>query len=383
MKVPFVDMARLHEPLREELLASFARVLDSGAYVQGGEVSAFEAEFADSLGVGHALAVSNGTAALHLALQACGVGAGDEVITVANTFIATAEAISLCGATPVFVDIDATTMLMDPAKFEKAITPRTKAVIPVHLYGQVCDMERICEIAKARGIKVIEDACQAHSAVRHGRKAGTFGDAGCLSFYPTKNLGTVGEGGMVVTNDPAIAARVASLRNHGQAERHHHVEPGYNYRMPELQAAALRVLLPHLEAWNAGRVQAARWYMTGLAGLGLEAPSVPADGSHVFHLYVVRHPERQELMKHLGERGIGTAIHYPTPIHQQPAYADRCRGANLLPKTERAVSEIVSLPIHPSMTQEEVIAVCAAIRGFEVSRGRHALSAVAAAGGAA
>lgn len=362
MKVPFVDMARLHAGTREEMLAAFARVLDSGGFVQGREVEAFETEFAARYGVAHALAVSNGTAALHLALAARGIGPGDEVITTANTFIATAEAITMAGATPVFADIEEGGYNLDPTELERLITPRTKAVIPVHLYGQVAAMDRIFSVAREHGLVVIEDACQAHGAQLDGRRAGTFADAGCLSFYPTKNLGTVGEGGMVLTNDAEAARLVRMLRDHGQAAKHQHVVPGYNYRIPELQAAALRVLLPHLDDWNAARIEAANWYHAGLAGLPLTLPDLPGDGSHVYHLFVVRVPDREKLQAALAGEGIATAIHYPTPIHRQPAYANL--RTSPLPRTEAAVAEILSLPFHPHITREEVAAVCDAIRRF-------------------
>ena len=365
MKVPFVDMARLHAGTKQEVMAAFERVIDSGAFVQGHEVESLEREFEASYGVDHALAVNSGTAALHLALQACGIGPGDEVITVANTFIATAEAISLVGATPVFADIEEGGFNLDPADFERKITPRTRAVIVVHLYGHLAAMDRIMPIAQAYGLKVIEDACQAHGAALGERPAGTFGDAGCFSFYPTKNVGTLGEGGLLVTRDDAIAARVASLRNHGQTERHHHVEPGYNYRMAELQAAALRVFVPHLEAWNSARAAAARWYAEGLAGTGVELPAAGPAGEHVYHLYVVRSRQRDALQRFLGERGIATAIHYPTPVHLQPAYASERHGPGALPRTETAAAEILSLPMHPSITRQEVAAVCEAVRAFD------------------
>ncbi|MCC7362928.1 MAG: DegT/DnrJ/EryC1/StrS family aminotransferase [Dehalococcoidia bacterium] len=358
-------MARLHAGTKAELLAAFERVLDSGAFVQGHEVEAFEHEFAAAYGTPHALAVNSGTAALHLALQACGVGPGDEVVTVANTFIATAEAISLVGATPVFADIEPGGFNLDPDDFAAKITSRTRAVIVVHLYGRVAQMDRIVAIAREHGLRVIEDACQAHGSAVDGRRAGTFGDAGCFSFYPTKNVGTVGEGGLVITADDAIAARVASLRNHGQADRHVHVEPGYNYRMPELQAAALRVLVPHLEAWNAARIRAAAWYREELAGTSVALPVEGTAGGHVYHLYVVRHSRRAELQQFLGSRGIASAIHYPTPVHLQPAYASERHGPGSLPRTEAAVREILSLPMHPSITREEVAAVAAAIREFD------------------
>jgi dTDP-4-amino-4,6-dideoxygalactose transaminase len=366
MNVPFVDLQRAQGPLRDELLAAFARVLDSGGYVQGAEVERFEHDFQAAFGRGHALAVMNGTAALHLALIACGVGPGDEVITVSNTFIATVEAISMTGATPVFADIAPDGFLVDPAEIERRITPRTKAVIAVHLYGELANMEAIGEIARRHNLKLIEDACQAHGATRGVGVAGFIGDVGCLSFYPTKNLGTIGEGGMVLTRSDAIAERVRSLRDHGQMGRHNHVEPGYNYRMPELQAAALSVMLPHLEGWNAQRRAAAARYGELLRGTGLLLPALPAGDEHVYHLYVVRTPRRDDLKDFLAERGIAAAIHYPTPIHLQPAYAGSAPGG--LPHTERAVAEILSLPMHPSITETEIAAVADAVRAFEHSR---------------
>ncbi|MGD9935176.1 MAG: DegT/DnrJ/EryC1/StrS family aminotransferase [Dehalococcoidia bacterium] len=379
MTVPFVDMQRLHGPNREELLGAFARVVDSGGFVQGREVEAFEQEFAGIYGVRHALAVSNGTTALHLALLGAGVGPGDEVITVSNTFIATVEAISMVGATPVFADIDFRTMLIDPTDVERRITARTRAIIPVHLYGRVCDMDAVMGLARRYNLKVIEDTCQAHGATDFGQLAGTFGDAGCFSFYPTKNLGTVGEGGMVITNDDDLAARVSMLRNHGQQARHVHVEPGYNYRMSELQAAALRLFLPHLATWNEHRAQVAAWYAEALEGAGLSLPDAGPAGAHVFHLYVARSQQRDSLMRDLSSAGIGAAIHYPTPIHLQPAYAGDGEGPGSLPITEHACSEIVSLPMHPAMTRAEVDEVAAAVRAFNESR---QWAASAAGGGA-
>lgn len=364
MSVPFVDLRRLHADSRDDLLAAFARVLDSGGFVQGAEVAALESEFSAQYGANHALVVNNGTSALHLALLACGVRPGDEVITVANTFIATVEAIVMAGATPVFADIEPRGFNMDPDDFERRITPRTKAVIPVHLYGQVANMPQILGIARARGLKIIEDACQAHGAVRDGVRAGLLGDAGCLSFYPTKNVGTVGEGGMVLTQDPAIAERVRMLRDHGQAERHNHVLAGFNYRMPELQAAALRVVLPNLDAWNAGRMEAAQAYNKALATSEIALPSADSRGSHVYHLYVIRSAQRDALRAHLDARGIATAIHYPTPIHLQPAFASFGGGRGSLPHTEAAVAEILSLPMHPLISAHEVVVVAEAILAF-------------------
>lgn len=364
MTVPFVDLPRLLQPIREDLIDALTRVLDSGVFVQGPEGDALERELCDAWGVSHALAVNSGTAALHLALAACGVGPGDEVVTVANTFIATAEAISQTGAQPVFADIVEGGYCLDPVAFERAITPRTRAVVPVHLYGEVADMDAILAIARKHGLFVVEDACQAHGARRNGRLSGTFGDAGCFSFYPTKNLGTVGEGGLVVTNNAHVAERVMALRNHGQRERHRHVVAGYNDRLPELQAAALRLLLPRLPEWNAARVELAGLYGRALASSEVSLPRTPGDGSHVYHLYVVRSKERDALQACLRERGIATAVHYPTPIHLQPAYLGVGGGAGSLPRTEAAVREILSLPMHPGMTEREVLAVAGAVRDF-------------------
>jgi len=362
VNVPFVDMHRLHAETRDQVLAAFARVLDSGGFVQGHEVDAFEREFAAQYGAPHAVAVNSGTAALHLALEASGVGAGDEVITVANTFIATAEAITLARATPVFADIEPGGFNIDPDDAERRISSRTKAIIAVHLYGQVAQMARLREICDRHRLVLIEDACQAHGAVLDGRAAGTIGDVGCLSFYPTKNVGTIGEGGMLLTADDDVAERGRSLRNHGQAGRHEHLVPGYNYRMPELQAAALRVLAPHLEQWNRLRRQAAGWYRDALIDTPVELPAEGPPGSHVYHLFVIRAANRDALQARLAEAGIGTAVHYPTAIHQQPAYREFSPGA--LPRTEAAVGEILSLPFHPFITREEVEAVAAAVKKF-------------------
>ena len=374
--VPFVDMHRLHNPLRGELLRAFARVLDSGSYVQGAEVHSFETEFAEAVGGESAVAVSNGTAALHLTLLALGVGPGDEVITVANTFFATAEAISAVGATPVFADIEAGGYNIDPIDMEHRITARTKAIIIVHLYGEMADMDQIIDIARRHGIRVIEDACQAHGAHRSGRQAGTFGDVGCFSFYPTKNLGAIGEGGMVVTSDASIAQMVARLRDHGQAAKHNHIEPAFNYRMSELQAVGLRVALPHLAGWNASRRDAAKRYMRELTSTTVMLPHWD-ETAHAYHLFVIRSAARNELRAHLGERGIATAVHYPVPIHLQPAYATLGLRPGSLPRTESAVEEILSLPFHPHITSDEIAYVAEAIHSFHQGDAVRALAEVA------
>ncbi|HWO94582.1 MAG TPA: DegT/DnrJ/EryC1/StrS family aminotransferase [Dehalococcoidia bacterium] len=378
MSVPFVDLGRLHREHRTALLAAFARVLDSGHFVQGQEVEAFEQQFAHACGAPYAVAVSNGTAALHLALLARGIRPGDEVITVANTFVATAEAIVQAGARPVFADIDPETMNIDPAEVERRITPRTTAIVAVHLYGRVAQMDALLDIARRYHLALIEDACQAHGASFNGRPAGTIGDAGCFSFYPTKNLGGIGEGGMILTADRHIALRAASLRDHGQSVRYHHAALGYNYRMSELQAAALSVLLPELYRWNARRSMAAERYAARLAGADLVLPSVEKRDNHVYHLYVVRSHQRNELRSHLAERGIQTAVHYPIPIHLQPAFADYSEGPDSLPHTEAATSKILSLPMHPTIAAEEVDAVCDAILDFDSSLEGRTLAAVSA-----
>ena len=364
MTVPFVDLKRLLQPHRAAILAGFERVLDSGRFVQDAEVRALEAEACEAFESPFAVATSNGTTALQLALEAAGVGPGDEVITVANTFIATAEAIVMAGATPVFVDIEESGFNIDAGAVARAITQHTRAIIPVHLYGRVADMALLKQLALAHDVALIEDACQAHGAVQGGRLAGAIAPAGCLSFYPTKNVGTVGEGGMLLTSDAQIAEVAASLRDHGQCGRHNHTRPGYNYRMPELQAAALRAILPNLGDWNGRRIEAAGRYrqLLGSTPLGLVADG-PLN-SDVSHLFVVRTSERAELRGFLGERGIETAIHYPTPIHLQPAFEYLGYGRGALPRTEHACAEILSLPLHPCITEAEIKEVCVAVEQF-------------------
>ncbi|HEX5478474.1 MAG TPA: DegT/DnrJ/EryC1/StrS family aminotransferase, partial [Dehalococcoidia bacterium] len=320
-----------------------------------------EAEFAAYCGVGHAVAVANGTAALQLALLALGIGPGDEVITVANTFIATAEAITAAGATPVFVDVDPATYVMAPDAMENAITPRTRAVIPVHLYGLLTDMTAINAVARRYNLRVIEDACQAHGARRDGIAAGAAGDIGCFSLYPAKNLGTIGEGGLAVTNDAALAARMRSLRSHGELTRYHHAEPGWNLRLSELLSAAARIELRRLDGWNAQRRQVASWYREALAGLPLQLPPACEAEEHVFHLYVVQAEDRDGLRAALGARGIGTGVHYPVPLHLQPAYAALGVGPEQLPITTAAAPRLLSLPMYPEMTREQVATVAGAL----------------------
>jgi dTDP-4-amino-4,6-dideoxygalactose transaminase len=351
--------ARLR-PIRDEILAGCARVVDSGVFVMGPECDALEREFAEFTGVEHAVALNSGTAALQLALLAAGIGPGDEVITVANTFIATAEAISAVGATPVLIDVEPDTYLMDAALIEAAITPRTKALIPVHLYGLMCDMDAITAIARRHRLALIEDACQSHGATFNG--APGFGDVICYSFYPGKNLGTIGEGGMAVTRDATLAARMRSLRSHGEVTRYHHVEPGWNFRLSEILAAATRVQLRHLADWNAGRRQVASWYADALRGLPLQLPATPRGREHVFHLYVVQVDDRDAVRAALEADGIGTGIHYPLPIHLQEAYRSLGLGPGSMPVTEAAARRILSLPMFPEITREQVDYVAEALR---------------------
>lgn len=340
---------------------AIARVLDSGWYVLGQEVAAFEREFADYLGCAHAIGVNSGTDALQLALRGLGVGAEDEVVTVAHTAIATVAAVELAGANPVLADIDPDHYTLAPAALEAAITPRTKAVVVVHLYGQPADMDAILAIARRHGLKVVEDCAQATGARYKGRRVGTMGDAGCFSFYPTKNLGAIGDGGAVVTQYDALAGRLRSLREYGwRGERVSHV-PGLNSRLDEMQAAILRAKLPFLDADNARRRAIADRYDAGLADM-LPPPARRAECEHVFHLYVVRLADRDGLLTRLKPHGIGASVHYPLAAHQQPAYAGRLLGAGNLPETERAVGSILTLPIYPELTNDEVDSVIAAVR---------------------
>lgn len=341
--------------------AAIGRVLASGRYILGDEVSAFEREFADYVGVRDAIGVGSGTEALHLALAACGVGAGDEVITVAHTAVATVAAIELCGATPVFVDIEPDYFTLNPDRFEDAITSRTKAVIPVHLYGQPADLEAIIAIAKQHRIRVIEDCAQAHGATYRDRRVGSWGDVACFSFYPTKNLGAIGDGGAVVTNDRELAEKVRCLREYGwSSDRYVSNVSGWNSRLDELQAAILRVKLRFLDADNERRRRIAASYDELLRDSDLILPLRREDSAHVFHLYVVRSRERDELLTRLRAEGVGALVHYPVPVHLQPAYLNRLSSAKDLSNTERAAKEILSLPIYPELTNAEVERVAAA-----------------------
>ena len=362
MKIPFVDLKSLHNELRGELQEVFERVLENSSFVLGPEVQRFEQEFAAYVGTTHCVAVNTGTAAIHLALAALGIGPGDEVITVPHTFIATAEAITAVGARPVFVDIDPVSFTMDPALIEASITSKTRAIIPVDLYGQVADMDPIQEIADSHGIPIIEDACQAHGAEYKGRRAGSFGLAGCFSFYPGKNLGACGEGGAVTTNDGDLAQRIRLWRDHGSSKRYEHVFPGLNMRMEGLQGGILSVKLKYLDRWNDQRRQAAAEYGKALADTDVVVPTEMNYGRHVYHLYVIQSSNRDALRQQLTDAGIESGLHYPTPLHLQEAYRFLGYKEGDFPVTERVKSRILSLPIYPGIRSEAIDRVSAELR---------------------
>jgi len=354
-KVPFLDLKAHHAPLRAEFDQAIGEVIDSGAFAGGPFVTQFENEFAAFCGSRHAIGVGNGTDALWLALLACGIGPGDEVITVPNTFMATAEAITYTGAKPVFVDVDERTYTMDQNLLEKARTPRTKAVIPVHLFGQVADMDPIVSFGRKHGLFVIEDAAQAHGAEYMGRKAGSLGDVGCFSFYPGKNLGAFGEAGAVVTNDDKLQEKIRILREHGQVRKYYHTMVGWNCRMDGIQAAILRIKLRYLAQANQRRRDHASQYGRLFQGLEEVVPPFEAAcGRHVYHIYPVRVRERNEIMRLLQEKGIGCGIHYPVPIHLQQAYRGLGYGDGAFPVSERTCSEFISLPMFPELTETQV-----------------------------
>jgi dTDP-4-amino-4,6-dideoxygalactose transaminase len=355
MRVPFLNLRAQHDPIRAELLAAINEVIDSSAFAGGPYVARFEEDFAAFCRVPHAIGVGNGTDALWLPLLAQGIGPGDEVITVPNSFMATAEAISYCGATPVFVDVDERTYTMDPARIEAAITPRTKAIIPVHLYGQMADMDPIMAIAARHKLFVLEDACQAHGAEYKGRRAGSIGHAAAFSMYPGKNLGALGEAGAVTTSDAALAERIKCLREHGQQKKYHHSLIGWNARMDGMQAAMLRIKLRRLAEGNAARRAHAKHYDQLLAGVaGVQAPHNAPDRTHVYHVYVVRVAERDRVLAALAERGVACGVHYPKPIHLQPAYAALDLGPGSFPIVERHADELLSLPMFPELTAEQI-----------------------------
>lgn len=354
MTISFLDLKAPHLELRSELEEAFRRVLDSGWYILGSEVEAFEKEYAEYCWAEYCIGVGNGLDALHLALLAMNVGPGDEVIVPSNTYIATWLAVSQCGATPVPVEPDETTFNINPALIEAAITPRTKAILPVHLYGQPADLDAILTIAHKYGLKVVEDGAQAHGARYKGRRIGAHGDAVAWSFYPGKNLGAMGDGGAVTTNDPEIADRIRVLRNYGSRVKYVNEVQGYNSRLDPLQAAILRVKLAHLDEWNSRRVAIADFYQKALAGRGLTLPFTPNWAAPVWHLYVVQHPQRDALQMSLTAAGVGTMIHYPIPPHRQQAYAQAGWGLGAFVQAERMADRVLSLPIGPHLGAEQI-----------------------------
>lgn len=366
MQLPFLSLEPQHAPLRAELTAAFTRVYDSYWYVLGEEVQQFELEYAAWNRVPYAVGVANGLDALVLALRALNVGPGDEVIVPANTYIATWLAVTQVGATLVPVEPDPATSNMAPAAIAAAITPRTRALIPVHLYGQACRMSEMMALATQYGLRVVEDNAQAHGATFAGRLTGSFGHLNATSFYPGKNLGALGDAGAVTTANEALAQRVRVLRNYGSGRKYHNEEIGYNSRLDELQAALLRVKLPYLAAWTAQRQQLAAWYNQHLAGIaGLRLPQIAAGATHVYHLYVVHHPRRDALQQYLTQQGISTLVHYPVPPHRQPAYQALNMPAGRFPIAEELAATCLSLPLWPGMKEGQVVAVAAAIRAFE------------------
>ena len=362
MKVPVLDLKSEYAELRDEILAAIDRVCQKAGFVLGEEVEAFEREFADFCGTRHCVALSNGTAALHVGLLALGVQAEDEVITTPNTFLATVEAISYCGARPVLVDIDPSTANLDPKLLERAITPRTRAILPVHLYGRPAGMEEIHVIAARHKLAVLEDAAQAHGARYRGKRVGSLGNAAAFSFYPTKNLGAYGEAGALTTDDDQIAKFARAARSHGQTARYEHEFVGYNYRMHGFQGAVLRVKLRRLYAWTSKRQEIAREYRRQLAGVRLEIPVDDPRDECVYHQFVIYVNNRNSVISQLTERGIETVVHYPKPVHLQPAYSSLGYPPGTFPRTERACDRALSLPVFPTMTAEQIAYVAASVR---------------------
>jgi dTDP-4-amino-4,6-dideoxygalactose transaminase len=362
MTIPFVDLKAQYHSIKTEIDDATIRVFESTQFVLGAEVAGFEKEFGAYCGVEYAIGVNSGTSALHLALLAAGVGPGDEVITIPFTFVATVAAIGYTGARAVFVDIDPVSFTMDPEKIEAAITPRTKVILPVHLYGQCADLDPILAVAKKHNLLVIEDAAQAHGAEYKGRKAGSIGDLGCFSFYPGKNLGAYGEGGMVTTNNPEFTRTIRMLRDWGAEKKYQHVMKGYNYRLEGIQGAILNVKLKYLEKWSAARRSHAELYSKLLIGSVVRTPVVMPYGNPVFHVYAIRTTAREDLMAYLTLQGIQHGIHYPIPVHLLPAYADLGYKQGDFPYSEMAANEVLSLPMFAELTDEQITIVCDAIQ---------------------
>jgi dTDP-4-amino-4,6-dideoxygalactose transaminase len=365
--VPYLDLQTQYHVLRREVLEALEEVCDSTRFAQGPATAEFEAKFAAYCGVDHCVSLNSGTSALHLALRCLGVGPGDQVVTVSMTFIATAWAISYVGATPVFVDIDPVRRTLNPDRLEAAITPRTKAIIPVHLYGTPAELERINAIAERHGLPVIEDAAQAHGAKYRGKRVGQFGQIACFSFYPSKNLGAYGEGGALITNNAAIAERARSLRDHAQKQKYLHDEIGYNYRMDSFQAAVLSIKLEHLDEWNAARADRARYYTELLKDSSYKLPAHASESECVWHCYVIETPERDRVRSVLQDVGIETAVHYPVPIHLQKPYAHLGYQSGDLPVTEALCEQCLSLPIFPELSKEKISRVASVLRDLEKS----------------
>jgi dTDP-4-amino-4,6-dideoxygalactose transaminase len=367
-RVPFLELHSQIAPLRNELDQALARVIDSCGFVLGEDVAAFEREFAAFCEARHCVGVDSGTSAIHVILRALEIGPGDEVIVPANSFIATAEAVSLAGATPVFADVEPDTALLDPHRLAAAIGARTRAIIPVHLYGRTADLEPILAIAAGHGLHVIEDAAQAHGARYHGRRIGSHGIAAAFSFYPGKNLGAFGDAGAITTNDDRLAATLREIRDHGQERKYEHRRLGTNARLDSIQAAVLRIKLAHLERWNEARLQHAALYAQLLQGSEFTTPAPLRSGEgHVYHLYVVRHPNRAAVLEALRQAGIGFGLHYPVPIHRSPAYAALGYGPGSFPVAERLADEIVSLPMFAELSEQQVRLVCEVLTQATVS----------------
>jgi len=362
--IPYLDLKAQIKPLRAEIDAAIARTIDNCSFCLGPDTAQFEKDFAKYCGAEYAIGFNSGTSALHVALLLLNLKPGDEVITTPYTFVATSWAISYVGAKPVYVDIDDATFNLDPKKIEKAITPRTKAVMPVHLYGQPFDVDPILEICRRHKLPLVEDACQSHGAKYKGKTIGTFGEMSGFSFYPGKNLGAFGEGGALVTNSAEFARRARSLREHGSSVRYYHDEVGFNYRMEGIQGAVLGIKLKHLEKWTRERRRVAKRYAELLAGTPLQLPQEASFAESVWHLYVVRHPQRDALKKYLDENGVGNAVHYPIPLHLQKCYAELGHKVGDFPVAEKAGRECLSLPIYPELTDAQIQRVAEAIKGF-------------------
>lgn len=363
-KIPYLDLPLQMRGIRKEIDAAIARTLDNCSFALGPDVAQFEKEFARFCDAKECIGLNNGTSALHIALKLLGVGPGDEVVTTPFTFVATSWAISYVGAKPVYVDVDDATFNIDPKLVEKAITKKTKALLPVHLYGQPCDLDALLAIGKKHGVPLVEDAAQAHGATYNNKVIGTFGVMSCFSFYPGKNLGAYGESGALVTNDAGFAARARALRDHGSTTRYYHDEVGYNYRMEGMQGAILGVKLKHLADWTKARQRVARRYNEMLAGTPLQLPTEAPFAKSAWHLYVVRHENRDKLKAHLDANGVGCALHYPLPLHLQKAYAELGHKRGDFPVAEKAADRCLSLPIYPEMTDAQIERVASVVREF-------------------